>query len=259
MIEARNVSYRLQGVQVLKELSFSLVGGGLHGIIGPNGAGKSTLLRLISAVETPDEGELLLDGRRSDRYSRKEAARWIAMLQQGGLPPAGFTVREIVAMGRYPFQNWLGEEKEDPSALIDEALETMGLLGLQNRRMDQLSGGERQRVALAKAMVQQPRLLLLDEPTSYLDIGYQVQLLDTVRRWQRSRGLTAVAALHDLNLAALYCDDLLVLHEGKVVAFGTPSEVLTADMLKRVYGTEAAIIAHPGTGAPQVLLQTMKG
>ena len=210
---------------------------------------------LFRSVEAPTSGEVLLDGKRADGYARKQLARWLAVLQQGGLPAVMFTVREVVAMGRYPYQNWMGEEKKDAGPLIDEALAAMGLTELQDRRIEQLSGGERQRAALAKAMVQQPRLLLLDEPTTYLDIGYQVQLLDTVKLWQRERGITVVAVLHDLNLAAHYCDRLLVLNKGLIDRFGTPSEVINPEMIRRVYGAESIVLPHPLTGAPQLLLQ----
>ncbi len=131
----------------------------------------------------------------------------------------------------------------------------MGLQELEHRKMDQLSGGERQRVALAKLMAQEPSIILLDEPTTFLDIGFQVQLLDTVRMWQRERGLTVIAVLHDLNLASLYCDELLVLHQGKVAAAGTPHEVLTSALIEQVYETTTAIIAHPLTGVPQIMIQ----
>jgi iron complex transport system ATP-binding protein len=149
----------------------------------------------------------------------------------------------------------MGEEKRDNSPLIDDALAAMGLTELQHRRLEQLSGGERQRAALAKVMVQEPRLLLLDEPTTYLDIGYQVQLLDTVKNWQRKRSMTVVAVLHDLNLAAHYCDKLLVLSEGRVEAFGAPSAVIETDLIRRVYGAKSVVLPHPETGVPQLLLR----
>jgi iron complex transport system ATP-binding protein len=158
-------------------------------------------------------------------------------------------------MGRFPYQSWMGGEKGDPGPLIEEAISAMGLTELQHRRLEELSGGERQRVALAKVMVQDPRLLLLDEPTTYLDIGYQVQLLDSVKRWQRERGLTIVAVLHDLNLAAHYCDQLLVLAGGRIESFGHPHEIVEPELIRRVYGANAIVLEHPRTGAPQLLLQ----
>jgi iron complex transport system ATP-binding protein len=255
MIEARGIVQSVQGRTVLNNLSCSFQKGRMYGIIGPNGVGKSTLLHILSGVEQPKQGEVLLNGRSIQSYPRKQLARQIAVLQQSGLPPVGFSVREVASMGRYPFQNWLGNEEHDSEPVIDEALSAMGLRELEHRKMDQLSGGERQRVALAKLMVQEPSIILLDEPTTYLDIGFQVQLLDTVRKWQRNSELTVISVLHDLNLASLYCDELIVLHRGTVAAAGTPHDVLSTELIEQVYETVTAVIEHPLTGTPQIMLQ----
>ncbi|MDQ8735260.1 heme ABC transporter ATP-binding protein [Paenibacillus sp. LHD-38] len=255
MIEARSITQTVQGRVVLNELSCFFQKGRMYGVIGPNGVGKSTLLQVLSGVERPKSGDIRLDGRSLSSYPRKHLAKQMAVLQQSGLPPVGFTVREVVSMGRYPFQNWLGSDEKDSDTIINEALTAMGLQELEQRKMDQLSGGERQRVALAKLMAQEPSIILLDEPTTYLDIGFQVQLLDTVRAWQQTRDLTVIAVLHDLNLAALYCDELVVLHQGKVAAAGTPHEVLTPSLIERVYETKTTVISHPVTAAPQIMLQ----
>ncbi len=253
-LEAKEVAYAVRGTKVLNGVSAEFRPGQFYGIIGPNGAGKTTLLQLLAGTWKPDDGEVLLEGRPVTAISRKRLARRMAVLQQGGLPPVGFTVREVAEMGRFPHRNWLGAETEDSGPIIEHALDAMGLAALQHRRLNQLSGGERQRAALAKLMVQQPDILLLDEPTTYLDIGYQLGLLDTVRDWQRREGLTVIAVLHDLNLAALYCDRLLALHDGKDAAFGSPQEVLTPELVRTLYGTTPAVIPHPETGAPQVML-----
>jgi iron complex transport system ATP-binding protein len=255
MIEARDIIQSVQGRPVLNNLTCSFKKGRMYGIIGPNGVGKSTFLHILSGVEQPKQGEVLLNGRSIQSYPRKQLARQIAVLQQSGLPPVGFSVREVVSMGRYPFQNWLGTEEHNSEPVIDEALTAMGLRELEHRKMDQLSGGERQRVALAKLMVQEPSIILLDEPTTYLDIGFQVQLLDTVRTWQRKSELTVIAVLHDLNLASLYCDELIVLHRGTVAAAGTPRDVLSTELIEQVYETVTAVIEHPLTGTPQIMLQ----
>ncbi|CAM4381350.1 heme ABC transporter ATP-binding protein [Paenibacillus tarimensis] len=258
MIEVEQVHKRIGSRDILQDISFTWRENRMYGIIGPNGAGKSTLLSLLSGVEPYQSGRIRLRGRPIEEYGRKELARWLAVLQQEALPKAAFTVREIVAMGRYPFQNWLGQEEKDAEELVDRALQLVGLHAMGNRRLHQLSGGERQRAALAKVIVQQPQLILLDEPTTYLDIGYQVQLLDTVRSWQRTEGLTVVAVLHDLNLAAQYCDELLVLQDGRIAAAGTLAEVLTEEMIRSVYGADPIVLTHPEHGVPQVLLRRGK-
>ncbi|GAA3402485.1 heme ABC transporter ATP-binding protein [Paenibacillus hodogayensis] len=255
MIEVNGLSKSFDGKNVLDDVSFAVAAGETLGIIGPNGSGKSTLLKLLSGVEQADAGQIRLEGKPVKSYSRKELARWLAVLQQDALPPVGFTVREVVEMGRFPFQNWLGDEPDDQSALVEGIMEQLRLAPFASRSLEHLSGGERQRVALGKVMAQQPRLLLLDEPTTYLDIGYQMQMMDTVRRWQEKEGLTVVAVLHDLNLAAQYCDRLLMIHRGRLVRIGTPWEVLERGLIADVYETEPIVTAHPVTGCPQLLLQ----
>lgn len=255
MITVQRATKSFDRQLILKDVGFTVGRGELFGIIGPNGSGKSTLLKLLSGLEAADSGTVELDGRAVHAYSRKELARWVAVLQQDALPPIGFTVRDVVEMGRFPFQNWLGEEREDTASLVDAIMAKLSLDPLAERTLEHLSGGERQRVALAKVMAQQPKLLLLDEPTTYLDIGYQLQMMDAVRRWQREADLTVVAVLHDLNLAAQYCDRLLVLHGGAVAQVGTPAEVMRRELIADVYGTEPIILAHPVSGAPQIMLQ----
>jgi len=256
MIEVVRVTKSFgSGQPALREVSLAVERGEFFGIIGPNGSGKSTLLQLLSGVGTPTEGEVRLAGRPAASYGRKELARWLAVLQQDALPPVGFTVREVIEMGRYPFQSWLGRDERGADALIDGIVDKLQLQPLLERPVELLSGGERQRVALGKVMAQQPRLLMLDEPTTFLDIGYQMQMMDYIRLWQRESGLTVVAVLHDLNLAAQYCSRMLVMQEGRVVASGPPDELISEDLIARVYGTEPIVLAHPGNGAPQILLQ----
>ncbi|MFE6795115.1 ABC transporter ATP-binding protein [Paenibacillus chitinolyticus] len=255
IIEVQGAGKSFGGIRALKDIRFEVMPGEFFGVIGPNGSGKSTLLRLISGVDPLTEGRILLQGREVAGYARKELARWLAVLQQDALPPLGFTVREVVEMGRFPFQNWLGEDREDAAALIDRIMRRLDLEPLADRTVENLSGGQKQRVALAKVMAQQPRLLLLDEPTTYLDIGYQMQLMDYVRQWQREEGLTVVAVLHDLNLAALYCERLLVVHEGEGISIGTPEEIMRSELILDVYGTEPIVLEHPDHGIPQILLR----
>jgi iron complex transport system ATP-binding protein len=255
IIEVKDVSKAYGKQHVLAQISFQVEAGECFGVIGPNGSGKSTLLKLLSGVEAPTSGSVLLDGREANAYPRKRLAQWTALLQQDALPPLSFTVREVIGMGRYPFQNWLGDEPAPTEALVDGILERLQLVKLQDRPVDRLSGGERQRVALGKVMAQQPKLLLLDEPTTYLDIGYQVQMMEWIRSWQQETGLTVVAVLHDLNLAAQYCGRLLLLREGRIAHSGSPEEVILPERLEQVYGTRPIVLEHPETGVPQILLR----
>lgn len=255
MIIVDKVSKSFDHLHVLDQLSFSVKQGECLGIIGPNGSGKSTLLKLLSAVEKPTAGRIELAGKPIERHHRKELARWLAVLQQEALPPLGFTVREVVEMGRFPFQGWLGEEKEDSEPLIESILDKLSLVELSDRTLEHLSGGERQRVALGKTMAQQPKLLMLDEPTTYLDIGHQLHLMDRIREWQIEAGMTVIAVMHDLNLAALYCDRLLMLHQGRIAGIGTPEELLSQERIESIYGIAPIMVKHPVCGVPQMMMQ----
>lgn len=258
MIKANELSFRYGERVILDRFSYSFEKNRFYGIIGPNGTGKSTLLQLIAGVLTPAAGSVSFEGVPLPRIPRKQLAQRIAVLQQGGLPALGFTVREVVAMGRYPYQNWLGSEKNDFEKLIDDALQLTGLTYLANRTLEQLSGGERQRAALAKVFVQQPDVILLDEPTTYLDIGYQQMIMELVQQWQREKKLLVVAVLHDLNAAALYCDELIALDNGKLLAAGSAKTVLTSAHIAELYDAHTVIITHPEQDVPQLLLQPNK-
>jgi iron complex transport system ATP-binding protein len=255
MIRVEKLGKSFGTERILHEIDFQVPKGAFFGIIGPNGSGKSTLLQTISGVLAASEGHVWLEGKEVSAYSNKALARWLTVLQQDALPPVRFSVREVVEMGRYPFQGWFGDEKEDSRSLIDAIMEKLKISEFSDRLVEQLSGGERQRVALAKSMAQQPRLLLLDEPTTFLDIGYQIQMMDYIRGWQQEADLTIIAVLHDLNLAAQYCDQLLVLHEGEVWGIGTPQDILNSELISQVYGTKPIIMPHPVSGVPQIILQ----
>lgn len=214
------------------------------------------MLHLLSGVDQPTSGNVHIYGKKVGSYSRKELSRLIAVLQQEGLPPVGYTVREVVEMGRFPHQDWLGREKGvDVEAITDRVLERLGLATLADRALDRLSGGQRQRVALAKVMVQEPRILLLDEPTTYLDLRYQLEFMELLADWRQETGVTIIAVLHDLNLTAQFCDDLLVLKDGMIEGLGASSKLLTEDRIRRVYGVEPVMLPHPDSGVPQLLLR----
>lgn len=256
MIEVKALQKSYHAKSVLRNVTFSVEPGEFFGIIGPNGSGKSTLLKMISGVAAPDGGDIRLNGKPIRDYSRRELARLLAVLEQEALPSVGFRVREVLEMGRFPYQNWLGEEAQDPAPLIEEIIGMLGLTELEQRTLDELSGGERQRVALGKALVQKPRVLLLDEPTTYLDIGYQIQMMDIVRSWQKNTQVTVVAILHDLNLASLYCDRILMLHKGNQVSVGNPRDILQSSLIEQVYGTKPIVLEHPIHQLPQIMLQS---
>lgn len=255
MIELNDLSYAHHGGQIIRNIDFTFETNAMYGVIGPNGVGKSTLLQLIAGIIQPTAGEVKLDRKSIESYSRKQLAQRIAVLQQGGLPPLSFTVEEVVSLGRYPYQSWLGFEAGSAETTIDEAMEMMGLLHLRHRKLDQLSGGELQRVALAKIIVQEPKILLLDEPTTYLDIGYQQSIMDVVQSWQKRKGLLVIAVLHDLNLAAIYCDELIGLHKGEIYCQGSPKAVMTSSIISTLYDADTVIIEHPELHVPQLLLQ----
>ncbi|MGO4529822.1 ABC transporter ATP-binding protein [Paenibacillus sp. 2TAF8] len=225
------------------------------GVVGPNGSGKSTLLQLIAGTESLSGGQISMAGRDIGSYSRKELSRMIAVLQQDGLPAISYPVRDVVEMGRYPYQNWLGRETADGARVVDRVLEELGLMELADRPLDSLSGGQRQRVALAKVMAQEPRLLLLDEPTTFLDIKYQMQFMELLAAWQKKSSITIVAVLHDLNLAALFCDRILALREGKVVGEGTPHSLMTGEQIQEIFRVTPAMVSHPDHAVPQLLLR----
>lgn len=256
IIELKGLTKLRGRKKVLSQIDLDVRKGEFLGVIGPNGSGKTTLLHMISGVEKSNGGVIRVDGERVEAYGRKELARKLAVLHQDGIPSMAYPVRDIIEMGRYPFLNWLGRDQSiDADKTIHRIMTRLDLLPLADRPVDELSGGQRQRVALGKVMAQEPELLLLDEPTTYLDIRYQLQFMELVAQWQKEEKLTVVAVMHDLNLAALYCDRLLVLQDGEVEAIGTPQELLTPDTINRVFKVKSAVAAHPDTGVPQVMLR----
>ncbi|KKD55639.1 MULTISPECIES: ABC transporter ATP-binding protein [Paenibacillus] len=255
-LEVAGLSRAYGDFHVLKNVSWNVDEGAWWGIIGPNGSGKSTLLHLLSGVDQPTSGSVHIYGKKVGSYSRKELSRLVAVLQQEGIPPVRYTVREVIEMGRFPHQDWLGREKGvDVEAITDRVLARLSLTSLADRTLDRLSGGQRQRVALAKVMAQEPQILLLDEPTTYLDLRYQLEFMELLAEWRQETGVTIIAVLHDLNLAAQFCDNLLVLKDGMVEGLGSSSDLLTEDRIRRVYGVEPVMLPHPDSGVPQLLLR----
>ncbi|WP_433708290.1 ABC transporter ATP-binding protein [Paenibacillus illinoisensis] len=241
--------------RALHNVDWRVTEGEWWGVVGPNGSGKSTLLQLIAGTEQPGTGSIRIAGREITSYTRKDLSRMIAVLQQDGLPAISYPVRDVVEMGRYPYQNWLGRESADGAAVVDRVLEELGLTEMADRPLDALSGGQRQRVALAKVMAQEPQLLLLDEPTTFLDIRYQLQFMELLSSWRQKNNITIVAVLHDLNLAAQFCDHILALREGMCVSSGPPHSLMTEENIRDIFRVNPAMVNHPDTGLPQLLLR----
>jgi iron complex transport system ATP-binding protein len=239
---------------VLAGINLGLNAGEVLALIGPNGAGKSTLLRVAAGVLRPAGGRVLVEGRNLGTLPARERARHIAVVPQEGPIPSGLSVREMVSLGRIPYARLLfGATAADRKA-VEWALGAAVVEQLADRFVDELSGGERQRVILARALAQRPRLLLLDEPTANLDLHHQVTMLELVRGLSREQGLAVVAAVHDLQLAALYCDRVALLSAGEIVSEGAPEAVLTAPLLHAAFGQRVVLSAHPTHGVPLVAL-----
>ncbi|MEU0741485.1 ABC transporter ATP-binding protein [Streptomyces sp. NPDC006134] len=233
---------------LVRDVSLAARPGETIGLVGPNGSGKSSLLRTVYRVLRPDAGRVRVDGADAWSLPVRRLARTVAAVVQEPGSGLDLAVREVVAMGRTPHKRLLAGDTPEDAALVGSALAAVDVTHLADRPFDRLSGGERQRVLIARALAQQPALLVLDEPTNHLDIRHQLDVLGVLRRLPA----TVLLALHDLNLAAYYCDRLYVLRDGEVAASGPPAEVLTPRLLAEVYGVAAEVGVHPRTGAPQV-------
>lgn len=240
---------------IVPELSLSLSRGAIHCLVGPNGCGKSTLLKALAGVLTPLSGRVCLEGRELAQWGHRPLARRLALLPQNPEAPEDITVRQLVAHGRFPHQGLFGRSSAADRAAVADALALTGMAGLQNREFQALSGGERQRAWVALALAQQADYLLLDEPTTFLDIGHQLEVLSLLRQLNRDRGLTVAMVLHDLNQASEYADRLLVMDQGRLQADGKPAEVLTPALLRRVFGIDTAWVMqqHDGRRYPQMM------
>lgn len=254
VIRVQGLSHAYGSRNILHDITFQVQTGEWVGVIGPNGGGKSTLMSLLSRAEHVQQGTIELNGLSLGAYKKKQLSRLMAVQLQDVLPDVHFTVKDIVEMGRFPYQSWFGGEREDSSLFIDQIMERLQLHDIADSPLHQLSGGQRQRASLGKLMAQAPSIVLLDEPTTYLDIHYQVQFMDYMREWQQDCGLTIVSVLHDLNLAALYCDRIIIMHDGTIVGDGTPDEMLTPERIESTFQTSAVVVSHPECGRPQVLI-----
>lgn len=255
MLRVSHISGGYETLKVIDDVSFDVNKGEIFGILGPNGCGKTTLLKLISSSLPVQEGQVLLKDRSLAGYSSKELAKLMAVLPQHSETAFSYSVKDVVSLGRYPYQKgfWQSGTKEDNNIVYD-AMEQTGVLPFANKPLQSLSGGERQRVLLARALAQQPDVLLLDEPTNHLDISYQISFLDTLKRWASNKGLTVIAILHDLNMASLYCDRIMLLNKGKAVAIDQPAHVMEEKRLRDVYNTTLNCNEHPHVPKPLITL-----
>jgi len=245
-LEARQVSYSIQDQRILHEVSMQIREQQFVGLIGPNGSGKSTLLKNMYRLLKPENGTVLLNEQDIFKQSSKNIAKNLAVVSQETPVLFDFTVHDLVSMGRTPHKKLLELDQERDFQIVKDALNQTGITHLEKRSFGSLSGGEKKRVMVARALAQQAQILILDEPTNHLDIQHQLQLMDLIQTLH----LTVVAALHDLNIAAMYCDQIYVLQQGQIVCSGTPEEVLTPALLQDVFGVYADIQTHPLTGKP---------
>jgi iron complex transport system ATP-binding protein len=246
VIEAQHLTGGYGEIAIAQDINLTVRTGEWLSLIGANGSGKSTLLRLLSRILLPQQGVVLLDGKAIHTESLATIAQKLAILPQQQTIPEGLTVKQLVSLGRAPHQQWWQWElSQKDIQIVQEAIAQTGIDNYRDRPMEQLSGGERQRAFLALALAQAPKILLLDEPTTYLDICHQLQLLELLKQLNQQQGLTVLTVLHDMNLAARYSDRLVLMHQGKLCAMGTPREVLTPDMLRHTFGVEISILETP--------------
>ena len=254
VIEAHNVTFSYNAKEIIREVSLTLAQGEFLGIIGPNGAGKSTLLRLCARILKCQSGEILLFGKDINALNQKQIAEKIGFVPQETHFALNFSVEQIVSMGRYPYLKPFQPETRIDFEAVEQALQSTDLMELRKRPVNALSSGERQRVVIARALAQEPKILLLDEPTSHLDLNHQVKIMELLQKLNE-QGKSIVIVNHDLNLASLYCQNLVLMHHGAIYGRGEPSALINEKILKDVYGAQVKIIRHPDRNIPQILLK----
>ena len=252
-LEARSLTLGYAARDIVRDLDVRVPAGRITMIVGANACGKSTLLRGLARLLRPRDGAVLLDGRSIHDLPSRQVAQVLGLLPQTPVAPDGITVADLVGRGRYPHQGWFRRWNADDERAVTEALRATGTADLADRALDELSGGQRQRVWVAMALAQETDLLLLDEPTTFLDINHQVELLDLLTDLNRDAGRTIVAVLHDLNLACRYADHIIAMKQGRIVAEGIPAEVIDAAVVTDVFGLECEVLPDPVSGTPMVL------
>ena len=249
-LQQLSFSYRTQ--PVLQGVSLEIPQRSLLALIGPNGSGKTTLLRLMSKVLRPQQGTILLHGRPLSSFSARDLARQLAVISSEQHFEFPFSVADVVAMGRFPHLNRLERMSDQDWTMVDEAMERTSVLHFRHRSISQLSSGEKQRVLIARAIAQQPSVLMLDEPNAHLDINHQIAIFNLLRTLNRQHQMTVIVVLHDLSAAATFCETMVLLHRGQIVRTGTPAEVITAELIQQTYGAEVAVFPSPLGGRPQI-------
>ncbi len=258
-LSTKSLSLAYDGAPIIRDLNFAIPSGQITVLVGGNGCGKSTLLRGLARLLKPCGGTVYLDGASIFKLSTKEVAQQLGILPQGPVAPEGLTVRDLVAQGRYPYQNWLQQWSAKDQKIVQQALLTTDLIELAERELDTLSGGQRQRAWIAMALAQDTDILLLDEPTTFLDLAHQIEVLDLLYDLNQSQRRTIVMILHDLNHASRYADYLVVVKEGRIFAAGEPKQVITEEMVLSVFGLECCIVPDPVFGTPMCVPIGRKG
>ncbi len=253
-VEAVCLSYGYHRQNILKDISFSVPKKQFFIIIGPNGSGKTTLMKVLAGIEKPDDGNLLICGKPIEKYSRRSLARTVAIAPQMTAMDFPFKVGEVVLMGRSPHKGLLGFDSTTDLQIARQAMAFTGVEHLEYRKLDQLSGGEQQRVLIARAICQQPEIILLDEPTASLDLTHQVRVMDLMEQLQKEKGMTVIMVSHDINLASMYAQTLLLVNDGKIVSTGPPNRVLTYETLEKTYGCPLLVDQNPLGKFPRITL-----
>jgi iron complex transport system ATP-binding protein len=254
IINLEQIGFRYNEHWVLRNVSFEVKEGEFIGILGPNGSGKTTLLNVIDGILIPQEGEIWINETSCNKLKRENLAKIIAVVPQESSMIFPFTVQEIVLMGRAPHLGKWRFEGETDFTIARQAMEMTDILSLMNRSMNALSAGERQRVLIARALAQQPQIMLLDEPTAFLDIRHQIDFFDLIKALNKNQTLTVIGVTHDINLASSYCDRLILMRNGNVHCLGSPDEVITESHIREVYETNVTVDRNPVTGQPRVTL-----
>ena len=258
-LRAEKVTLGYDGPDIVKDLSVEIPPGGITCIVGPNGCGKSTLLRALARLMKPKGGAIYLDGTAIHELPTREIARSLGILPQDPSAPEGLTVRELAAQGRYPHQSWLRQWSKEDERAVAKALSTTGVEELADRPLETLSGGQRQRAWISMALAQETETLILDEPTTFLDMAHQLEVLQLLDRLNREEGRTILMVLHDLNNASRFSHHMIALSEGRVFATGAPREVVTTEVLRKVFSVEADIVADVRTGVPLCIPYGLSG